>query len=129
MEGKTVFRLRYCTYYDAVGFTADRNHYDGVWVVKEGYTSTADPTLVTGVLRCSARTAPRTRSWSKPRVAVQGGGAAIKTGDGSRYFEPGEMPPRTPGQATGAHLRDLGARLTRRRWRRLGACTLTNLAS
>jgi hypothetical protein len=97
-EGRKLFSLRYCTYYYAVGFTADRGNYNGVWAVQEGYTHPEDPSLVTGVLQLFRQGMPESEHVVAP-VAVSGANAAIKTGDGSKYFEPGDYAFK-PGQAT-----------------------------
>lgn len=98
VEGRKMYSLRYCTYYYAVGFTADRSNYNGVWLIKEGYTHPSDPDLVTGILQLFRQDMPTDQIVEAP-VAVKGGNAAIKTGDGSKYFEPGDYSLK-PGQAT-----------------------------
>ena len=97
-EGRKVHTLRYCTYYYAVGFTTDRSNYNGAWVVKEGYTHPGDPGLVTGILHLWRQGMSESEVVEAP-VAVRGANAAIKTGDGSKYFEPGDYASK-PGQAT-----------------------------
>lgn len=100
VEGRKMYSLRYCTYY--VSFVASgsalRENFDGVWLIKEGYTHPSDPGLVTGVLQLYRQGMPQDKIVEAP-VAVKGGSAAIKTGDGSQYFEPGDYSHR-PGQAT-----------------------------
>lgn len=98
VEGRKMYSLRYCTYYYAVGFTTDRSNYDGVWLIKEGYTHPADPGLVTGILQLWRQGMSQGEIVEAP-VAVKGGEAAIKTGDGAKYFEPGDYAYK-PGQAT-----------------------------
>lgn len=98
VDGRKLFSLRYCTYYYAVGFTTDRSNYDGAWVVKEGYTDPAEPGLITGVLQLWRQGMPEDKVVEAP-VAVKGDSAAIKTGDGSSFFEPGEYQFK-PGRAT-----------------------------
>ena len=99
-DGRTIFSLRYCTYY--VSFVASgsalRENFNGAWVVKEGYTHPSDPGLVTGILQLWRQGMPEDQMVEAP-VAVKGGSAAIKTGDGSTYFEQGDYAFKA-GQAT-----------------------------
>lgn len=99
-DGRKIFSLRYCTYY--VSFVASgsalRENFNGGWVVKEGYTHPSDPGLVTGIVQMWRQGMPEDQMVEAP-VAVKGGNAAIKTGNGSTYFEPGEYSHK-PGQAT-----------------------------
>ena len=98
VEGRKMYSLRYCTYYYAVGITTTRDNYNGAWLIKEGYTHPGDPGLVTGILQLYRQGMPETEIVEAP-VAVKGGEAAIKTGNGSTYFEPGDYSFK-PGQAT-----------------------------
>jgi hypothetical protein len=92
-----VFRLRYCTYYYAIGFTTDRSNYDGLWGVKEGYTVPSRPGLVVGVLQLYRQALGQ--QVVEANVGVENGKAQIETGNGEKYFEPGVYAYK-PGQAT-----------------------------
>ena len=99
-DGRKIFSLRYCTYY--VSFVASgsalRENFNGGWVVKEGYTHPSDPGLVTGIVQLWRQGMPEDQMVEAP-VAVKGTSAAIKTGNGSTYFEPGDYSYKG-GQAT-----------------------------
>jgi hypothetical protein len=100
VEGRKVFQLRYCTYY--VSFVASGSGqtegFNGVWVVKEGYTHPNQPGLVTGILQLWRQGMSQDQQVEAP-VAVKDGAAAIKTGNGSTYFEAGDYALK-PEQAT-----------------------------
>lgn len=96
-QGTTAYHLRYCTFYNAVGFGNSRDNYDGFWAVIEGYTFPDYPGLVGGAVEMY-RSAMGQQTL-KAKIALQGSRAELDVGDGSKYFEGGNYSVK-PGRAS-----------------------------
>lgn len=53
-DGMTLYSMRYCTFYYATGFGNSYDNYNGVWGVKEGYTSPSHPGVAFGRIYMTA---------------------------------------------------------------------------